>query len=273
MSSGRDSHDGSFFGRSIGLTEWGNSNFDKIKTDQHHAKKRSGKTTRKIVEEPDHFSEDADKDRYLITYADLITLLLGLFIIMYAMSNIDSEKYKSAVSALGNVFGNSTTQIIPNGGINPYQFPIVKRNTLKRDLQNVISDNKFDESVQLIESERGIIVRILDKILFPSGSADLTEQSQKVLSEIARILKESPNDLRIEGHTDNVPINSALFPSNWHLSINRALNTAYFLMSSQGLPQDKVSVVGLAEYKPIAENNSVEGRQQNRRVDIVILNK
>lgn len=191
---------------------------------------------------------------------------------MYAMSSIDSEKYQSAVSALGNIFGHTTTQII-NGNNSIYQFPISRRNVLKNDLQDVISNNKFEESVQLIENERGITVRILDKVLFASGSAELTEQSKLVLSEIAKILKEVPNDLRIEGHTDNVPINSAQFPSNWHLSINRALNTAYYLMSSQGLSQDKVSVVGLSEYKPIADNETVEGRQQNRRVDIVILNK
>ncbi|RPH72019.1 chemotaxis protein MotB, partial [bacterium] len=93
------------------------------------------------------------------------------------------------------------------------------------------------------------------------------------LSKIAAVIKELPNDLRIEGHTDNVPINSYEFPSNWHLSVARALSTAYFLIDKEKLPQERLSVVGYSEYKPISSNEIPEERSKNRRVDIVIIKK
>ena len=108
-------------------------------------------------------------------------------------------------------------------------------------------------------------------MVFPSGSADLKKGSQIVLSQLAGIIKELPNDIRIEGHTDNIPISTKQFPSNWHLSVARALNTAYFLISEEGLDPEKVSIVGYSEYKPIESNETALGRASNRRVDIVII--
>jgi chemotaxis protein MotB len=99
----------------------------------------------------------------------------------------------------------------------------------------------------------------------------LNEDSKIILSKLAQVLNTIPNDVRVEGHTDNVPIKTADFPSNWHLSMARATNTAYFLMNEMGLSQERVSVVGNAEYKPVASNDSESGRSLNRRVDIVIL--
>ncbi len=113
----------------------------------------------------------------------------------------------------------------------------------------------------------------MDDILFPSGSDVLNPGSLQILDRIATILKELPNDIRIEGHTDNVPINTVRFPSNWHLSVARALNTAYYLINTEGLIAEKVSIVGYSEYRPIATNDTPDGRAINRRVDIVIIKK
>ena len=222
----------------------------------------------------DLFAEEIDRDRYIITYADLITLLLGLFIILYAMSNVDKVKYRSAVEALGAVFGSgnkSNSAIVIPAPV--YSVPHIPQKTLMRSLRKVISENKFSDSIKLIKNKRGITIRILDDILFASGQAAITLETQQVLSKLGPILRELPNDIRIEGHTDNVPIVSKLFPSNWHLSVARATNIAYYLMNTEKLSPDKVSIVGYSKYKPIASNDTAEGRRLNRRVDIVILNK
>ncbi len=195
--------------------------------------------------------------------------MLGLFIILYAISNIDIKKYEEMMTAMGSIFGNS--QGIPSLP----ELSTAEVNTgiddLKSKLNSVIKRYKFESSVTLEENERGIVIHIVDEILFRSGRAELTSESQNVLQELADILIALPNDIRVEGHTDNVDIHSAQYPSNWHLSVARALNTAYYLIEEKGLSPDKVSIVGNSEYKPIDENATPEGRAKNRRVDIVII--
>lgn len=201
----------------------------------------------------------------------MITLLLGLFIILYAVSNIDAAKYEKMMENVSSYFGNEN-----------FESPKIKsdyldltdgKEALKTSIQNFINQYDYSNNIRLIENERGIVVSIMDNILFNSGSAELSEESKPILNKMAQLLKSVPNDIRIEGHTDNVPINTVQFPSNWHLSISRATNTAYYLMNNQGLTQERVSVVGNSEYKPIAPNDTPESRSLNRRVDIVILNK
>ena len=177
------------------------------------------------------------------------------------------------MAAMESIFGNNTVTSnfeniatagkpkIINSGIDD----------LKSKLQKVIHQQEFSNSVSLEENERGITIHILENILFASGKAELNSTSKLVLGELTGILGKLPNDIRVEGHTDNLPINSPAYTSNWHLSVARALNTAYFLINDQQLNPEKVSIVGYAEYKPIADNNSAEGRAKNRRVDIVII--
>jgi chemotaxis protein MotB len=195
-------------------------------------------------------------------------LLLGLFIILYAISNIDVRKYEKMISAMGNIFGNEGKVVGLENIIINQELP---SNNLKNELTKLIKEYNYNKSIRFEESERGITIHILEDILFPSGSADLNEGSQVILSKIAALLKVLPNDLRVEGHTDNVPISSVNFKSNWHLSVSRALNTAYYLINNEKLPADKVSIVGYSEYKPISSNETFEGRASNRRVDIVII--
>jgi len=219
------------------------------------------------------FGEYPYRDGYIITYADLITLLLGLFIILYAMSNIDKEKYRSTVNALGSVFGGSKTSTKVITSMPVFSIPKVPQKALMNNLRKVIKENNFDNSVKLIKNTRGITISILDDILFASGMAEVTLKTKNFLSKLGPVLRELPNDIRIEGHTDDVPIVSKIFPSNWHLSVARATNIAYYLMNTEKLSPDKVSIVGYSKYKPVASNKTVEGRKLNRRVDIVILNK
>lgn len=269
MSHGRKTNDGSLAGRDIGLAEWGDTLGGKGKTGQYDAPKRTAKNAGYLTAEEDLFHEDGEKDRYLITYADLITLLLGLFIILYSISNIDASKYKNIVSAMGNIFGNKGKVVSAEKGVLPEMMH--KEVGLKTQLTELIEKYHYNNSIRLEENSRGITIHILDDVLFASGNADLTSGSKEVLSRLAVILRQLPNDIRIEGHTDNVPINTASFPSNWHLSVARALNTAYYLINSEKLSADKVSIVGFSKYKPIDSNESASGRANNRRVDIVII--
>jgi chemotaxis protein MotB len=197
----------------------------------------------------------------------LITLLLGLFIILYAISNIDSAKYKNVVAAMGSYFGKDA--VVPK--MTESQLLTKPKEKLSDELNKLIIENDYSNSIQMEENERGITIHILDNILFPPGNAELSSSSKIVLKKIANVIRNLPNDLRIEGHTDNVPINTVQYPSNWHLSADRALNTGYYLIKEEGISPDKVTVVGNGEYKPIVPNDSPENRTKNRRVDLVIL--
>lgn len=174
-------------------------------------------------------------------------------------------------AALGNFFGDKGVVIgLEEVNLSNIMEPIEQ---LKADLRSFVEEYNSSNSITFEENKRGIVIHILDKLLFTSGKSDLSQGSPSVLKRLAGILKKIPNDIRVEGHTDNVPISSKQFPSNWHLSVNRALNTAYYLISQEKLSPDRVSIVGYAEYKPIDSNSTLEGRSVNRRVDIVILNE
>ena len=267
MSFRGEKHDGDFFGSGVDLAERGDSFDNESKTGRNASAKRTVKQVELLDSEESPFQESGDKDRYLITYADLITLLLGLFIILYAISNIDSSKYKSVVAAFDNYFGNDRLiTTIPDKKAVP-----TPKDKLSEELSKLIVQNDYSNSIQLEENERGITLHILEKILFPPGSADLNGMSKIVLKKIADVIRNLPNDIRIEGFTDNTPISNSKYPSNWHLSSARALNTAWYLIQDEGISPDKVSIVGNGENQPIAPNDSPETRARNRRVDIVIL--
>lgn len=172
------------------------------------------------------------------------------------------------LGAFSDVFGTSAKINISNP-----QEPLILTpiDRLKIEMNQLISESEFSNSIKMEENERGIVIHILENIVFTPGSAELKNTSKIVLHRIANIIKKLPNDIRVEGHTDNIPINTPTFPSNWHLSVARALNTAYYLINNEGVPPDRVSIVGNSEYKPIESNETAYGRALNRRVDIVII--
>lgn len=168
---------------------------------------------------------------------------------------------------MGNYFGHES--VVPRMP----EAKVIKnpKEQLNEQLSKLIIENNYSNSVQLEETERGITIHILEDILFPPGKAVINESSKLVLNKLAKVLVTIPNDIRIEGHTDNVPIFTERYPSNWHLSVDRALSTAYYLINQENIPPDKVSIVGYSEYRPMVPNNSSESRAKNRRVDLVIL--
>ncbi len=224
---------------------------------------------RKGRHEEGHDSED----RWLLTYSDLITLLLGLFVILYAMSKIDAGKYAEFVNAMEGVFGSPKGIMSGQGGVVQAPVPSVQteRQKIITELRSAmhLDDKKLPISISY--NERGITVHIMEEMLFASGRAEIISSSLVALDSLATVLRGLGNDIRVEGHTDNVPINTPFFPSNWHLSVARAVNIGYYLIQHHGLNPERVSVVGYSEYRPLVPNDTPENRARNRRVDIVIL--
>jgi chemotaxis protein MotB len=209
-------------------------------------------------------------DRWLLTYADLITLLLGLFVILYAMSKVDSEKYSKVMQALGGAFG-AQAALDGNPSVLPGQSSLSGRENIANKVRSAMYEDLKANLITVSQDDRGVVVHLAEELLFASGSAELKGSSAGSLDLLAGVLKTLPNEIRVEGHTDNVPIHTVAFPSNWHLSVARAMNTADYLMTQRGLEPTKFNVVGYSEYKPLAPNTSEEDRAKNRRVDIVIL--
>jgi chemotaxis protein MotB len=225
---------------------------------------------RKHGEEEEH----ENSERWLLTYADLITLLLGLFVILYAMSKIDTEKYSQVVAALGGLFGSpeaASMKLQVMDVVKPLPEFIRERAKIEAEIRKGLGLAAKSLPITITQDERGVTIHLQEQFLFASGSADLKSSSLATLDKLAEILKSMPNDVRVEGHTDNVPISTAAFPSNWHLSVGRALNVGYYLIEKHGMKAEKVSVVGYSEYRPLLPNTSEENRARNRRVDIVIV--
>ncbi len=225
--------------------------------------------------------EEENKERWLLTYADLITLLLGLFVILWSMSLADLERFGRVAAAFQEVFGGKALI----AGLPPKQtadgpyldleggaYPDTSEAYLTLKLQEAlaeISDIAGDVAVEI--EERGVVVHLTETVLFELGRARLQEDAKRLLREVAPVLVKSGRPIMIEGHTDNLPIRTLEYPSNWQLSAARAANVVYFLTRRCGVPEAQISAAAYADQRPIASNDTEEGRRQNRRVDIVFL--
>lgn len=221
--------------------------------------------------------DNEDLQRWLLTYADLITLLLAFFIVMYSMSRVDAGKFKMVTEALSSVLKGSVEFRAATTGNIPSELLINKR-LKKGDL--IILKKQIDEiSRQLglgmqLSTElqtRGLVIHISESTFFDLGKADLKLKAKNILDLISIQLLKVPNHIRVEGHTDNLPINTPKFPSNWELSTTRATVCLRYLIEKHNFPPERISALGYAEYRPIASNKTEQGRTKNRRVDIVVL--
>jgi chemotaxis protein MotB len=234
-----------------------------------------------------------NSERWLLTYSDLITLLMALFVILYASSNVDVTKYKqisaSFSEALNIVSTNSGGQEIIDTGMQTGTGEDSAGTTVSTQTATVLTEEeklaivkqKVDALINSSDlkgnatteiAERGLTIRFVDNIIFDSGKADIKPDFEKRLISLSSILNGVENYIRVEGHTDNVAINRGLFTSNWQLSTVRAANVVQFLVEGGSVNPSKLSAVGYGEYRPIKSNDTEDGRAQNRRVDIVILN-
>ena len=218
--------------------------------------------------------ETAGMMRWLLTYADMITLMLALFIILFAMSTISRVKVQQFAKSVSAGFDNQwTVNQPPNGGANGEQSFEASSSipAIKKELEKYVKENHLEQQVQVHSEARGLAVTLLsDKAFYNSGSAEIRPEAQKFLDGISPILKRNGNEIAVEGYTDNVPISTSQYPTNWELSTARAANVTEYLQHD-GIAPTRLSATGYSEYRPRNRNASDTDKQQNRRVDIVLL--
>lgn len=225
--------------------------------------------------------EHENHERWLVSYADFITLLFAFFVVMYSVSSVNEGKFRVLSDSLVNSFANNK----PVGELSLVTLPIQKstpiqvkeeqkstensRSYLK--VANAITAAKVPQGVKITSTERGLNIRIKDEALFSSGSASINPQIREFIDLIAGLVKDLPNPIAVEGHTDNQPIRSAVFPSNWDLSTARANTLVRYLIEHQQLAAHRFSSTGYAGTRPIESNDTLEGRASNRRVELIVL--
>lgn len=235
--------------------------------------------------------EHVNHEAWAIPYADLMTLLLAFFVVMYAVSVVNEGKYRVASEALAEAFNGSNAVLVrdatskrpPNAPAPAPARPLPAVATSSASASSAADLQRIEDLVRkalqpLIDRKLVVVrggpdrleVEIRTDVLFPSGVASLSTPAQGILSSMASILAPFGNALRIEGFTDNVPIATAAFPSNWELSAARAASVAR-LFAEHGINPDRLGIVGWGEVRPIADNATTEGRNQNRRVLVVVM--
>ena len=235
---------------------------------------------RKEEKEPNH-------ERWLLTYSDLITLLMIFFVIMYASSTVSTTKYKQLSESLNVAFEGGGKSIIGNeSGISvtdPSTNVIDKitednksseenqMEDIKKNVDKYLKENGLSSNVSTKIDERGLQVSLNSTLLFDIGKAEVRPESIQKLISIGKILNKVDNYVRIEGHTDSTPISNNEFSSNWQLSAIRATNVTELLISKAGIYPKRISAVAYGENRPVANNTTEIGMAQNRTVDIIIL--
>jgi chemotaxis protein MotB len=247
----------------------------------------------------DHGGEEGGggSERWLLTYADMITLLLALFVVLFSISAVNISKFKTLKETLEQAFSphilSGGGSIIPNGGSEATdqkaQAAIAALATqrahattmrveeeqfrrLKEKLDTYAQEHGFSEAIETTITRRGLVIRLLtDHVLFESGSATLKPEASPLLSEIAHLVNlDRSHDISVEGNTDDVPISTSRFPSNWELSVARATGVVRFMIG-QGVAARRLEASGVAGERPIAPNTTEGGRSRNRRVEIALL--
>jgi chemotaxis protein MotB len=211
----------------------------------------------------------------MMTYGDIMTLLLTFFVLLISYSTIKEEAFRRSLesfqAALGMMpFERSTIQFEKAPAVR--FMPTISPKEIIRRLRNAIYSGGLKGQMKVSRDREGIRITIKSPVLFDSGKADLRANASPVLEELVAILADSPNLVVVEGHTDNVPINNEQFPSNWELSTARAISVARFLFENGGFDPARFTVAGYGEYHPVRSNDTPEGRQENRRVEILLKN-
>ena len=247
------------------------------------------------------FDENVSHERWLVSYADFITLLFAFFVVMYSISSVNNVKYESLSEALDQAFSTSHKMQKDSDpiqiGVEPTTIqPIILDNptTEEKKKQRKLSDEilkerrqllmvseQFEDILQpyvendLVEVKRNdfwIELEMNSQLLFLSGEAELSTKAVPVLKKIAEVVRRMPNVINIEGHTDDVPIDTIEFPSNWDLSSARATTVVREFVKN-GISAKRLSAVGYGEFHPVADNNNDEGRNKNRRVVLVLMSQ
>jgi len=245
--------------------------------------------------EPDrtNYSEDDHHDDgsssgippWVITFADMVTLMMVFFILLFAVGTIEDKKWRQIKQSLSAALGSDTvSEAGLRQGLDVIADPLDDKTVhavdevgamVAKEIEEIVSEveefvfkNKLSGEVQVSSDARGAIITISDVVLFPAGQARMTLPGKRKLRQVFDLLKQFDYNVKIEGHTDNSPIRTEKFPSNWELSASRASEVVRMLILD-GYPPEKLSVEGFAEFRPKAPNNNPENRAINRRIEIV----
>lgn len=242
--------------------------------------------------------EHENLERWLVSYADFITLLFAFFVTMYAISRVDERKLGSMVESLHRALGSTmftqathpepgafqssaypvNVAIVPTSrekGVSSEDFEKLAQSIQKKMAEGMETDGSHGRAslneLKFIIDKRGLVLRFSERFFFDSGDASIRPEVVPLLTVLAQSLEALPNQVRIEGHTDSVPIRTARFPSNWELSTARATTVVAYLINRFKFAPERLSAGGYSEYRPVETNTTVDGRSRNRRVDIVVL--
>ncbi len=246
--------------------------------------------------------DEINHDRWLVSYADFITLLFAFFVVMYSIASVNNAKYETLAESLEEAFlphekkNTPEPQPIPEQSAPTTIQPVIldnptaeekqkrqqlsdeilkERRGLKKvseNLEEVLEPYIDDNLVSVKRNDFWVELEMKSDLLFSSGEADLSKKAFPVLKKIAEVIRLLPNMINVEGHTDNIPIDNVDFPSNWDLSAARATSVVRQLINNNIKPE-RLAVVGYGEFHPIADNNTEEGRFKNRRVLLVLMSQ
>ncbi|MEC1263046.1 flagellar motor protein MotS [Bacillus swezeyi] len=208
---------------------------------------------------------------WIITFSDLITLILVFFILLFSMSQIDLNKFKAAVGSFQDrADGESATEQTDRGRDQHAKKAADSQDDLLKKINDYIEKNQLSGLITAKRDERGVILVLQEAVLFDSGKADIKDQAYPLLHKIAVLLKTVSNPINVEGHTDNRPISTYRFPSNWELSAARASTVIGYFTEKEKLDSSRFLAVGYADTKPVRDNRTESHMKENRRVEIVI---
>lgn len=225
---------------------------------------------------------------WMATFADMMTLLLTFFILLYSISSVDAIKFKNISESLQSVLSGETSSSIieeqgPNDEIpldNPQynedeqaEDPKIKESTVKmyEQVKEYVDKEGLEADVTVSLNRNGVFVNIKEVILFEPGEAELKDGGQELLGNLEGLFLQFENEIVVEGHTDNVPQRSSVYPTNWELSVGRATAVVRYLSEAKSVPGRRLSAVGYGEYRPIADNSTAGNRALNRRVNLLII--
>lgn len=228
--------------------------------------------------------EKENHERWVLSYADLVTLLLGFFIILYATSQLDVDKFKLFAFGLNEAFNTEIQEsanggsplfdggsgIIPGGAINDRidrELELIRQAVDERTEAAGLSAGQ----INVVRNDDSVIIRLADNLLFQSASAAIRPGALPLLDVVGSVILELANEVRVEGHTDNVPVGTSRYPTNWELSSARATAALRYLVEGTGIDASRIFAAGYGEFRPVATNATPEGRALNRRADIVVI--
>lgn len=211
---------------------------------------------------------------WMVTFSDMTTLLLTFFVLLLSMASLDQKKIKQAIGSLQGALGvlseGRKTEMSKEEILSRIDFVTESESSaqqIMRGLQNYMEQSNLSSEVSVVETEKGFSVRIMDSVLFEPGSAELVDSAKPLLDKLTGVIRQSPYYIMVEGHTDDIPINTQEFDSNWELSTARATSVVRYFIEKNVKPE-KMSAAGFAKYHPVVPNITPENRAKNRRVEI-----